>query len=257
MSQAAPVAPGARIIGCRRHALGEVVSTQEELARLAAAGAPEGTVVTAEHQTGGRGRRGHSWWDAPGENLLVSILLRPPIRAAQAAQLSLVAAVAVVDALEVVPGVAVGIRWPNDILVDGRKLCGILSEGVAGGDGALEHVLLGTGLNVNQAEFPDTVRDVATSLRLLTGRAQDRERLLERLLAALDRRYRQFLGGGFAAVRPDWRRHSVTLGRPVWTPDGREGQAVDVDEDGALVVRAGDGPPLRLQSGEIAGAPPA
>lgn len=246
-----------RPLGHTIHRLGAVTSTQGEAAKLAAAGAPEGTVVTATHQWAGRGRRGRQWLDAPGKSLLMSILLRPPTSPGEAPQLSLVAAVAVVDALQVVLGVAVGIRWPNDILADGRKLAGILSEGVAGADGALQHVLLGIGLNVNQTEFADAVREGATSLRLLTGRAQDRDRLLEGLLAALDRRYAQFLGGGFAVVRPDWRRHSVTLGRPVRTADGVEAEAVDVDEDGALVVRAGDGPPMRLTSGEIAGAPPA
>jgi BirA family transcriptional regulator, biotin operon repressor / biotin---[acetyl-CoA-carboxylase] ligase len=245
------------LVGQCRHALGDVGSTQDELARLAAAGAPDGTVVTAEHQTGGRGRRGRSWSDAPGENVLVSILLRPPVSAAEAPALSLVGAVAVVDALAATAGIAAGIRWPNDILIEGRKLAGILAEGVTRPDGRLQHALLGIGLNVNQTAFPPTVRDLATSLRIVTGHAHDRAALLDGLLAALDRRYRQFLSDGFAAMRSDWRAHSVTLGRLVRTADGLDAEAVDVDDDGALVLRANGGAAMRLRAGEIVSAPPA
>jgi BirA family biotin operon repressor/biotin-[acetyl-CoA-carboxylase] ligase len=245
------------VIGGQRLALGEVVSTQEELTRLALAGAPEGTVVTADHQTGGRGRRGRTWWDGPAENLLMSVLLRPPIAISQAPQLSLVAAVAVVDALHATAGVRVGIRWPNDVLAGGRKLCGILSEAVAGAEGRLQHVLLGIGINVNQTEFHEAIREVATSLRLVTGRREDRTRILDGLLEALDRRYAQFLGGDFAAIRSDWRRHSLSLGRLVRTSDGEEAEALDVDESGALIVRGPDGAERRLSSGEVTGAPAA
>jgi BirA family biotin operon repressor/biotin-[acetyl-CoA-carboxylase] ligase len=245
------------LVGQRRHPLGEVGSTQDELARLAAAGAVEGTVVTAEHQTLGRGRRGRVWCDASGENLLLSVLLRPPISAAAAPALSLVGGLALIVALAVAVSVAAGIRWPNDILVEGRKLAGILAEGVTRADGRLQHALLGIGLNVNQTEFPPDVRERATSLRIVTGRAHDRAPLLDAVLTALDRRYAQFLAGGFAAMRPDWRAHSVTLGRVVRTADGIEAEAVDVDDDGALVLRADGGQDVRVRAGEIASAAPA
>jgi BirA family biotin operon repressor/biotin-[acetyl-CoA-carboxylase] ligase len=117
-------------------------------------------------------------------------------------------------------------------------------------------VVLGIGLNVNQAEFPLEVAARASSLRLLTGRVHDRDRLLAALLAALDARYREFLAEG-ESLRAAWRRHSVTLGARVRAADGREGVAVDLDDTGALLIRAEDGALLRVASGEIAGAPAA
>jgi BirA family biotin operon repressor/biotin-[acetyl-CoA-carboxylase] ligase len=254
---AAAAGPGARLVGGTVHLRAEVESTQDELARLAVAGAPEGTVVVADHQTGGRGRRGRTWWDAPGDNLLASVLLRPPLRIAEAPPLSLVAAIAVSEALETQTGVVAGIRWPNDLLVAGRKLCGVLAEAAAAADGRVDHVLLGIGVNANQTEFPAPIRALATSLRLLTGRVADREELLQHVLAALDRRYGEFLAGGFPALRPEWRRRSITPGRSVVAPDGRRMIAEDVADDGALLVRDETGRLLRLASGEIDGAPAA
>ncbi len=240
------------------HALDEVESTQSVLAGLAAGGAPEGTVVTARHQTGGRGRRGRAWWDRPGESLLLSLLLRPRIDASRAAQLSLVGALAVTDALGTAAQVDARIRWPNDVLAAGRKICGILLEGAAGSDGRLDHVILGIGINVDQTAFPDELGERATSLRLLTGRSHDPARLLEHVLDALERRYAEWRGQGFRRLRAAWRERAFTLGRPVVMPGGTTGVAVDIAEDGALLVRTTAGPLERVVSGEvetIAGAP--
>ncbi len=237
-----------RLVGCVVHALDTVDSTQTVLARLASEGAPEGTVVTARHQTGGRGRRGRCWWDAPGQSLLMSVLLRPPIPAAHAPQLSLVAGLAVADALGTATGVEARIRWPNDVLVDRRKICGVLPEAVSNPDGRVRHVLLGMGINVGQEEFPDGLRAHATSLRLATGVAHDQGRILAVLLEALGGRYCEWLAGGFAGVRDEWRRRAGTLGERVRTPDGREGVAMDVAEDGALLVDAGEGALTRVVS---------
>lgn len=233
------------------HVLDEVESTQSVLAGLAAGGAPEGTVVTARHQTGGRGRRGRGWWDRPGESLLLSLLLRPGIHASHAAQLSLVGALAVTDALGTAAQVDARIRWPNDVLAGGRKIGGILPEGAAGCDGRLGHVILGIGINVDQAAFPDELAERATSLRLLTGRSHDPARLLEPVLDALERRYEEWRGHGFLRLRTAWRERAFTLGRPVVMPDGTIGVAVDIAEDGALLVRAADGRLERVVSGEV------
>ena len=170
------------------HALDTTDSTQSEVQRLAAAGAPEGTVVTARHQRAGRGRRGHDWWDAPGESLLVSVLLRPPGPVTTAPQLSLVGGLAVADALAAAAGVPARIRWPNDLLVEGRKVCGILAEaasgGAAAGGGRLHHVILGIGINLAQTAFPAALADRATSLRLVTGRAVEGGAILAAVLDA-------------------------------------------------------------------------
>ena len=257
MSARDAVGAETRVIGRAVHALDEVGSTQAEIARLAAEGAPEGTVVTARHQRAGRGRLGRAWWDRAGESVLVSVLLRPAIPPSRAPQLALVGALAVVDAVAAETGLTPGIRWPNDVLVAGRKICGILAEAATKADGRLERVILGIGLNVNQDAFPPDVAERAASLRQVTGRVHERERLLEAVLAALDARYRAFLAEGGAALRAAWRERSVTLGERVRTPDGREGVAVDLDETGALLVRAEDGAMMRVASGEVAGAPAA
>ncbi len=244
-----------RLVGGAIHAFDTVDSTQAVLARLAGEGAAEGTVVVARHQTGGRGRRGRRWWDAPGQSLLVSVLLRPPISTAQAPQLSLVAGLAVADALGAAARVEARIRWPNDVLVGGRKVSGVLPEAVSRADGRVGHVLLGIGINVDQSEFPDELRDEATSLRLATAVAHDKGRLLSALLEALDRRYGEWLAAGFAGLRDEWRRRASTLGERVRTTDGREGVAVDVDDTGALLVDAGLGVLTRVVSGAAPAAP--
>lgn len=247
------MAVGRRLIGCAVHALEDVDSTQTETARLAAAGAPEGTVVSARHQRAGRGRRGRDWWDRPGDSLLLSVLLRPPVAAAQAPQLSLVGALAVTDALWAVAGTEARIRWPNDVMIAGRKVCGILPEATSGDGGRLQHVIVGIGVNVNQDRFPPDLSGRATSLRLATGFRHEPARLLAAVLEALDRRYAEWLAGGFAALRDAWRERSATLGQPVTLPDGGAGMAVDVDADGALLVRTGEGALRRVVSGEPEG----
>jgi BirA family biotin operon repressor/biotin-[acetyl-CoA-carboxylase] ligase len=236
------------MIGCVVHAFESVTSTQELAAALAREGAPTGTAVMARHQTGGRGRRGRSWWDAPGESLLLSVLLRPPGPVAEAPQLSLVAALAVTDALGSAAALGARIRWPNDVLVDGLKICGILPEAVSGDGRSVGHVVLGLGINVNQTEFPDPLAARATSIRLLTGRSHELVPLRRMVLEALDRRYGRWLAGGFAALRDDCRRCSSTLGERVRGDGGVEGVAVDIAEDGALLVDTGGGQPARLVS---------
>lgn len=245
-----------RLIGHTIHALDEVESTQVELARLAANGASEGTVVTARHQRAGRGRRGRVWWDGAGESLLVSVLLRPSLPVVEAPPLTFLGALAVAVAVEA-EGVAAGIRWPNDVLVNGRKLAGILAEAATTAEGRLERVVLGIGLNVDQADFPLELADRAVSLRMLTGRRHDAGQVLARLLGALDAGYRELRARGGAGLCQAWRRRSVTLGARVRTADGREGVAEDVDEAGALIVRAEDGGRMRVTAGEIAAAPAA
>ena len=237
------------------HALDTTDSTQSEAQRLAAAGAPEGTVVTARHQRAGRGRRGHDWWDAPGQSLLASVLLRPPGPVTTAPQLSLVGGLAVADALAAVASVPARIRWPNDLLVDGRKVCGILAEAASGGGGAgrLHHVILGIGINLAQTAFPPALADRATSLRLLTGRAPVADAVLAAVLAEVARRYDAWRAGGFAALRTAWLERSTLPGQPVRLPDGSEGVGVDVGDDGVLVVRAADGRLVRLVSGGAVG----
>jgi BirA family biotin operon repressor/biotin-[acetyl-CoA-carboxylase] ligase len=239
-----------RVLGFAVHRLGEVVSTQIEAARLAADGAPEGTVVTATHQSAGRGRRGRQWLDAPGQSLLMSVVLRPPISPGLSPQLSLVAAVAVSDALGRA-GVTAAIRWPNDVMVGARKICGLLPEAVTTREDALEHVIFGIGLNVNQRDFPGPIQALATSMRIETGRERSVEEMQAGVLAALEDRYRRYVQGGLATLLPAWLERAQGIGGRATAADGREGIAVGLDADGALLLRGDSGETMRVVAGEV------
>jgi len=244
-----------RLVGGSIHAYETVDSTQTVLARFAREGAPEGTLVSAAHQTVGRGRRGHRWWDASGDSLLMSILLRPCVTTQETPSLALVAGLAVADALEAVATVAARIRWPNDVLVGGKKISGVLPEAVSGADGRVAYVLLGIGINIDQDVFPDDLRDEAISLRQATGVRHEQGRVRDAVLESLDLRYAEWLSAGFPRLRDAWRRRACTLGERVRGADGTEGVAVDVDDTGALLVDAGHGALARVISSTTALAP--
>jgi BirA family transcriptional regulator, biotin operon repressor / biotin---[acetyl-CoA-carboxylase] ligase len=228
--------------------LGRVASTQTIAFTLAAEGAPDGTVVIADSQTAGRGRRGHAWLDEPGASLLASIVMRPRLEPARLPGLSLAAAVAVAEALTRTAGVTPRLKWPNDVLVGGRKLAGILLETRLSGEQAT--TILGIGVNLSQRVFPADLVAKATSVWLVSGRLVDRDSLLAGLLDALGEWRRRLERQGFAPIRTQWRALADTLGRAV-TVDGVSGIAVDVDADGALVVADGDGRRRRVVAGEV------
>ena len=238
---------------------GRVDSTQAIVFALAAEGAPDRTVVVADSQTAGRGRRGRVWHDEPRASLLASILLRPRLAPAQLSTLSLTAGVAVVEALASATRLAPRLKWPNDVLVDGRKLAGILLESRLGpelpaapGASALQSasiVALGIGINLAQRAFPPELAAHATSVRLAGGGDVDRDALLGVLLESLDRWRGRLETDGFAPVRMRWRALADTLGRTV-SVDGVTGVAVDVDDDGALLVDEG-GRRRRVIAGDV------
>ncbi len=230
-------------------------STNSRAMELAERGAPHGTVVVADAQTGGRGRLGRRWISPPGRNIYVSVLLRPDLPNAEAPRLSLVAGIALADATEGedVPG---SLKWPNDLYLGERKAGGILAEMASGGD-RVRHVVIGVGINVNlgEDEIPEEIRGKATSLRIHAGREFPREALLASFLGAFGRRYVEFLAGGFAAIRPAWDRRDFLRGRRVLVRGpGWEawGVARGVDGNGAFLFRRdGSGADEPLHSGEI------
>ncbi len=201
---------------------------------------PEGALVVADHQTAGRGRLGRSWVAPPGAALLCSILLKPPPEQAFP-QLSLVAGVAVADAIEQVVGLAAQLKWPNDVMLRRRKVAGCLAEAR---DAA---VVLGMGVNVNQTS--DQLPERAGSLRTLTGREWDREELLASLLDDLGRRYADWLEGGLDAVYDGLAPRDFLRGRRV-SVNGASGTAVKIARDGRLEVAVEDDV-LRVDSGEV------
>ena len=233
--------PGRRLGGPLR-AYPTVASTQAVARAWAQAGAPEGAVVLADHQTAGRGRLGRPWAAPTGTGLLFSVVLRPPLPLARWAEIPLAAGCAIAEGLEAVSGLAVRLKWPNDVMAEGRKLAGILAEGVAG---PAPVVVLGIGVNVSQAEgdWPPDLAGQAASLAIL-GAPVAREPLLAALLDRLDAWYGVLLEEGFAPVRAAWRRRGL-LGTPIALADGR-GTAIDLGAAGELVVRREDGQTVLL-----------
>lgn len=232
----------------------ETLASTNDLAKdLGARGAPEGTVVVAETQTHGRGRLGREWDSPPGVGLYVSVLLRPQLPPEELPQITLTTAVAVVRAVRRVTGLAPGIKWPNDLLLDGKKLGGILTEMESESD-VIRHLVVGLGLNVNNPEFPPDLAATATSLALAAGRSFSRVRLLQAWLEEFEALYDRFLRREFPDILEEWKRHTVTLGKRVTVRQGpREirGEALDVAPDGALLLRQDRGEIVRVTSGEI------
>jgi BirA family transcriptional regulator, biotin operon repressor / biotin---[acetyl-CoA-carboxylase] ligase len=227
---------GYRIWDVRRHAV--LDSTNREAADLARAGAPEGVVVVADHQTAGRGRLGRTWEAPPGSSLLMTVLLRPALDASRLHLVTMAVALAAADACAEVAGFAPDLKWPNDLVVQDRKLAGILAE--AGFEGnAPQWVVVGIGLNVNwPADLPPELSGIAVAANHLAGHAVDRERLLVQLLDGLARHY-----SSLDSVAQDYRRRCATIGRDVRVELPAEtlaGRAVDVDDAGRLVVDTGD-----------------
>jgi BirA family transcriptional regulator, biotin operon repressor / biotin---[acetyl-CoA-carboxylase] ligase len=231
-------------------------STNDLAARRAREGASEGLIVVADTQSAGRGRLGRSWHSPPEENLYFSLLLRPERPAAELPPLTLLTGVVLARVLSML-GVAPRLKWPNDVVVEQagkpRKLVGILTEMATERD-RIKHVVVGVGVNVNATRFPEELAERATSLRLLTGASQDRGALLAAIASAFEPAYDEALASGAGSFLPAWRTFAA-LPRPclIERPDGTlEGVALDVDEQGALLVRDGAGRQHRVFSGELA-----
>jgi BirA family biotin operon repressor/biotin-[acetyl-CoA-carboxylase] ligase len=205
---------------------------------------PEGAVAVCEEQTGGRGRMSRTWEAPAGSSILVSVLLRPPAER-RAAELTLVAGIATAIAVEQATGLAAQIKWPNDVMLDRRKVAGGLAELK---DGA---VILGIGLNVNQVagELPTDTKAPAGSLRSVTGRERERGPILADLLLELEQRYEAWRDGGLDAVYDDLGARDFLRGRRV-TVDGAEGVAQMINREGMLEVSTDSGP-LLVESGEV------
>jgi len=228
--------------------LDQVDSTQTVAFALAERGATDRTVVVADQQAAGRGRRGRVWQAPARTSLLASILVRSRLPQALLATLSPTTAVATAEALRRVAPLEPRLKWPNDVLVGGRKIAGILleSRAVASAEPVL---VIGVGINLGQREFPPELAGRATSVALETGHAVDRETMLAALLEEFDAWRARLEGEGFGPVRERWKSLSDTIGRHV-TVDGVSGTATDLDGDGALLIDVGDGV-RRVIAGEI------
>jgi BirA family biotin operon repressor/biotin-[acetyl-CoA-carboxylase] ligase len=238
-----------RVVGKRLLFFQEIGSTMDEAAREAEAGAEEGTVVVAESQTAGRGRMGRSWVSREG-NLYLSVVFRPTLQALPL--LSILAGVAVTRAIRKTTGLDPRIKWPNDVLVEGKKVAGILAESVVTGK-VVSHAVVGIGINVGlDTEAVKDIASFATALNAAAGRPVPREDVLRQLLHDLDALYLQVGQGGSPTA--EWRALLETLGQRVrahWRGDTYVGRAEDVDELGNLQLRLDDGRSITLSAGDV------
>ena len=246
----------AALIGRHFICLPETASTNVDAFRVAEQNAPEGTVVLADTQSGGKGRMGRVWSSPAGVNLYCSIILRPRVMPYEAPQLTFLSAVAVARAIELVAGISPEIKWPNDVLIDGKKVAGLLNEMSAETDG-INFVILGIGVNLNMTagQFPADLRHPATSLLLETGRPVARARFAAIMFNELDRLYACFLNQGFGPVREEWQQRCNAHARELSVSDGGKelvrGMFAGIDEFGALLVHRPDGSLERVLSGDV------
>ena len=245
----------ARKLGGKFHYLTDVDSTNSYARGLAETGAAEGEVVLAEAQRNGRGRLGRRWISPANVNLYLSIILRPQLPPAQAPQITLMAAIALVETLQSFLPVSPVIKWPNDVLVGDKKIGGILSE-IACDARRVEFVILGIGVNINYpvALMPEELCDCATSVYEWRGEIVSRERVLERLIHDLDRCYGKLQDCGFAALAPFWQAHFGLRGRRVRVELLEQvavGTALGIDEEGALILQDDRGEMQKIIAGDV------
>jgi BirA family biotin operon repressor/biotin-[acetyl-CoA-carboxylase] ligase len=233
----------------------ETDSTNVRAKYLAGDGAPEGTVVVAEKQTQGRGRRGRSWFSPPGEGIYTSIVLRPPIPPNEAPKLTLLASVAVAEALLSLTSLKINIKWPNDILIKGRKVAGILTE-ISTEMDRIDYVVIGVGINVNtprESLHPD-IRQTATSILMETGKPFPRIALLRAYLEWLEIYYEAFKTKGFDPILNRWKHLADIIGRRIRVDlmdSMRVGKVLDIDKDGFLILQDRKGTIERIISGDV------
>jgi BirA family biotin operon repressor/biotin-[acetyl-CoA-carboxylase] ligase len=242
-------------LGVKFHHYLEIDSTNTHARQLAESGAAEGEIVIAEQQTHGRGRLGRNWISPAFDNLYLSVVLRPELPPAHAPQITLMAAVALADTVACFTPGPPAIKWPNDILVHGKKLAGILTESSLTAE-RINYVILGIGVNINfpHALMPEAIRGRATSLMECAGRAVSREAFLGRLIQHLDRCYGILGEAGFDRIAPRWEAYFSLLGKRVRVEMGDEtiaGVAKGIDNDGALIVEGERGQFHRIFAGDV------
>jgi BirA family biotin operon repressor/biotin-[acetyl-CoA-carboxylase] ligase len=244
-----------KVIGRDIQVFEQTTSTNDVVEKLARDGVKEGVVVFAEAQTKGRGRLGRQWMSPARKGLWFSILLRPELRPQETTQLTVAAATALWRAIRAETGITAEIKWPNDILIRGKKVVGILTELSAEVD-RVKHVTLGVGVDVNlsASEFPSDLRKIATSLRVESGKSIARPELATAILRELDRDYARICAGQFAALADEWEQHCTTIGKNVAIQIGERkmrGRAEALDDDGALLIRTEHGHLERIIGGDV------
>lgn len=232
----------------------EVGSTNDWAKELAAAGAPEGTLAVADRQTAGKGRRGRTWKTEEGATIAMSLILRPQMNPENASMLTLVMGLSVAQGITAATGLNTSIKWPNDVVSQGKKLCGILTEMSAGMDG-IHHVVIGTGINVNNTAFPEEISEIATSLLIELEEKQDRDAVMNAVLTAFTRNYELFLlHENLQELQEAYDSLLINKDRQVRVLDPRdpfEGVARGITPTGELLVERPDGQITAVYAGEV------
>lgn len=242
-------------LGRQIHHKKSIPSTQTLANQLASEGTKHGTVVIADEQTAGRGRMSRTWFSMKDQGVWMSMVLRPEILPIQAPQITLLAATVLAQVLEDFCKVNVAIKWPNDILINGKKVAGILTEMQAEQD-QVQFIVLGIGINVNQTleMFPKELHDKATSLQIETNDRWDRIEIIQHLLLNFENRYEHYLTSGFSAIKNKWEKYGYKIGEQVDISTPRKqwkAIILGIEVDGALIVKNEDGSMETLYSAEI------
>jgi BirA family biotin operon repressor/biotin-[acetyl-CoA-carboxylase] ligase len=234
----------------------QIVSSTQKIAQsLANDGCPEGMIVVADEQTDGRGRMARAWYSPSGTGIWMSMIIRPNIPVNQTPQLTLLTAVAIVQAIEELTPLRPTIKWPNDIMLNGKKIVGILTELQAEAD-KVHSVIIGTGINVNQTieHFPEELRNIATSIKIETGTNLERAQLIQMILLKFEGLYSLYLTKGFKAIKLLWEGYAISLNKMIVarTLHGSiEGKAIGINDDGVLLIETADRSIERIYSADI------
>ncbi len=243
-----------KLIGHKIYCFSEIDSTNDEAFELAAAGSPEGTVVIADSQAKGKGRLQRTWHSPAGMNIYTSIILRPDLKPENAPQISILAGVAVAEIMDnFCPGM-VNLKWPNDVLLKGKKVCGILAQ-MKTSASRVDFIILGIGINVNidYNQLPQDIKNTATSLAIETGRKISRQELIIGLYENLAKWYKKLMAGGFSAVKEKWLSMAPMIGKKVQIMSGNEvvsGKALGIDERGALLLLTAENRRIKISAGD-------
>ena len=241
------------VIGTKIEVLKTVDSTNEEIKRRASNGAKSGLIIAAECQTGGKGRFGRKWESESGEGIYFTFLLRPGLPPADIASITLATGYAVCEALREYSGVEAKIKWPNDIVINNKKVCGILTEMAAQMD-MVDYVAVGIGINVNNKSFSEDIKWKSTSVFIETGKLTERNLLFREVIKKLDLIISEFLTGIPEERKTHFKELCITLGRSVTAMRGGteiKGTAVDVSSGGDLIIRQSSGELVSVNSGEV------
>lgn len=241
----------------RIHTYEALDSTNTKAAEEGKNGAPEGTVIVAKSQVSGEGRL-HRKWQSPEGGLWFSMVLRPRMEPILVPQLTLLSGVTVIQALHDLYSISdMGIKWPNDILVGGKKVCGILSEAKLTSNGMVDYVVMGIGININLTadQFGPQVQQIATSMRIVSGKERDLNDVLETILARFSENYEEWCAGETKKIISLWEKYNMTIGQTITVKDDEAvlcvGKAVGIDEMGALFVESESGTIEKFNFGEI------